>query len=72
MLDSLIDDSVDGYFAEWTTRKDRVGGGCLFSASRHQLDIMFVDQRGCSLHGGDKMPGGGEKRLVPWQLERDI
>jgi predicted dehydrogenase len=41
MLDSLIDDSVEGYLAEWMTRKDTLGGGCLFSASGHQLDIML-------------------------------
>jgi predicted dehydrogenase len=41
MLDSLIDDSVEGYIAEWMTRKDTLGGGCLFSASGHQLDIML-------------------------------
>jgi len=41
MLDSLIDDSVEGYLAEWMTRKATLGGGCLFSASGHQLDIML-------------------------------
>jgi len=41
MLDSLIDDSVEGYLAEWMTRKNTLGGGCLFSASGHQLDIML-------------------------------
>ncbi len=41
MLDSLIDDSVDGYLADWMTRKATLGGGCLFSASGHQLDIML-------------------------------
>jgi len=41
MLDSLIDDSVEGYLAEWMTRKDTLGGGCLFSASGHQLDVML-------------------------------
>ena len=41
MLDSLIDDSVEGYLAEWMTRKYTLGGGCLFSASGHQLDIML-------------------------------
>lgn len=40
-LDSLIDDSVDGYLAEWMTRKATLGGGCLFSAAGHQLDIML-------------------------------
>ncbi len=40
MLDSLIDDSVEGYLAEWMTRKATLGGGCLFSAAGHQLDIM--------------------------------
>ena len=41
MLDSLMDDSVEGYLAEWMTRKATLGGGCLFSASGHQLDIML-------------------------------
>ena len=41
MLDSLMDDSVEGYLAEWMTRKNTLGGGCLFSASGHQLDIML-------------------------------
>jgi predicted dehydrogenase len=41
MLDSLIDDSVEGYLGEWMTRKHTLGGGCLFSASGHQLDIML-------------------------------
>jgi predicted dehydrogenase len=41
MLDSLMDDSVEGYLAEWMTHKATLGGGCLFSASGHQLDIML-------------------------------
>jgi len=41
LLDSLIDDSVEGYLAEWMTRKATLGGGCLFSAAGHQLDIML-------------------------------
>ncbi|MBZ5596334.1 MAG: Gfo/Idh/MocA family oxidoreductase [Acidobacteriia bacterium] len=41
MLDSLMDDMVEGYLAEWMTRKATLGGGCLFSASGHQLDIML-------------------------------
>lgn len=41
MLDSLMDDSVEGYLADWMTRKATLGGGCLFSASGHQLDIML-------------------------------
>jgi predicted dehydrogenase len=41
MLDSLIDDSVDGYLADWMTHKATLGGGCLFSAGGHQLDIML-------------------------------
>ena len=41
MLDSLIDDTVEGYLAGWMTRKATLGGGCLFSASGHQLDIML-------------------------------
>ena len=41
MLDSLIDDSVEGYLAEWMSRKATLGGGCLFSAGGHQLDIML-------------------------------
>src|SRR5215469_1658943 len=41
MLDSLIDDSVEGYLAPWMTKKSTLGGGCLFSASGHQLDIML-------------------------------
>jgi|SRR5580704_17041478 predicted dehydrogenase len=41
MLDSLIDDTVEGYLAEWMTRKATLGGGCLFSAGGHQLDIML-------------------------------
>jgi predicted dehydrogenase len=41
MLDSLIDDSVEGYLADWMTRKATLGGGCLFSAGGHQLDIML-------------------------------
>jgi predicted dehydrogenase len=41
MLDSLIDDSVEGYLAGWMSRKATLGGGCLFSAAGHQLDIML-------------------------------
>ena len=41
MLDSLIDDSVEGYLADWMTHKATLGGGCLFSAGGHQLDIML-------------------------------
>ena len=41
MLDSLIDDSVEGYLAEWMTHTATLGGGCLFSAAGHQLDIML-------------------------------
>jgi predicted dehydrogenase len=41
MLDSLIDDSVEGYLAGWMTHKSTLGGGCLFSAGGHQLDIML-------------------------------
>jgi predicted dehydrogenase len=41
MLDSLIDDSVEGYLAGWMTKKATLGGGCLFSAAGHQLDIML-------------------------------
>jgi predicted dehydrogenase len=41
MLDSLIDDRVEGYLADWMTRRATLGGGCLFSASGHQLDIML-------------------------------
>ena len=41
MLDSLIDDSVEGYLASWMTKKATLGGGCLFSAAGHQLDIML-------------------------------
>ncbi len=41
MLDSLMDDSVEGYLADWMTRKVTLGGGCLFSAAGHQLDIML-------------------------------
>ena len=41
MLDSLIDDSVEGYLAPWMTQKATLGGGCLFSAAGHQLDIML-------------------------------
>jgi predicted dehydrogenase len=41
MLDSLIEDTVEGYLAEWMTSKASLGGGCLFSAAGHQLDIML-------------------------------
>jgi predicted dehydrogenase len=41
MLDSLIDDTVEGYLADWMTHKATLGGGCLFSAAGHQLDIMM-------------------------------
>jgi UDP-N-acetyl-2-amino-2-deoxyglucuronate dehydrogenase len=41
MLDSLIDDTVKGYLAEWMSRRETLGGGCLFSAAGHQLDIMM-------------------------------
>ena len=41
LLDSLMDDLVEGYLADWMTRKATLGGGCLFSASGHQLDIML-------------------------------
>ena len=41
MLDSLIDDTVEGYLAPWMTKKATLGGGCLFSAAGHQLDIML-------------------------------
>jgi len=41
MLDSLIDDIVEGYLAEWMSRRETLGGGCLFSAAGHQLDVMM-------------------------------
>jgi len=41
LLDSLIDDTVEGYLAPWMTKKATLGGGCLFSAAGHQLDIML-------------------------------
>lgn len=41
MLDSLMDDYVEGYLADWMTHKATLGGGCLFSAGGHQLDIML-------------------------------
>jgi predicted dehydrogenase len=41
MLDTLIDDTVEGYLAGWMSRRAELGGGCLFSAGGHQLDIML-------------------------------
>lgn len=41
MIDTLIDDTVEGYLADWMTHKATLGGGCLFSAGGHQIDIML-------------------------------
>jgi len=41
MLDTLMDDTVEGYLADWMTHKATLGGGCLFSAAGHQLDSMM-------------------------------
>ena len=61
MLDSLMDDSVEGYLADWMTRKSTLGGGCLFqlpginwtscygSAGLSRLSYM-VGTRGAGLH----------------------
>src|SRR5215831_18633402 len=41
MLDALMDETVEGYLAPWMTKRETLGGGCLFSASGHMLDIML-------------------------------
>ena len=40
-MDGLMDETVDGYLAPWMTKAVTLGGGCLFSASGHMLDIML-------------------------------
>ena len=41
MLDALMDETVEGYLAPWMTKRETLGGGCLFSASGHMFDIML-------------------------------
>jgi predicted dehydrogenase len=41
MLDGLMDETVEGYLTPWMTKKETLGGGCLFSASGHMLDTML-------------------------------
>jgi predicted dehydrogenase len=40
-MDSFMDETVEGYIAPWMTTVATLGGGCLFSASGHMLDIML-------------------------------
>lgn len=41
MLDALMDESLQKYAVGWIAKKETLGGGVLFSASPHMLDVMF-------------------------------